>query len=140
MRNRDFLRAGVRRSSVASVALERFSESFSVAGVLAGSKTFLVFSVRAWLRQHPGQRVQRALELFAFRLAQRRLRAALDAPGPVLPDSHPLAGVSSREQLPELAVQWQAQHLFHRPCLLERSARDVRGPAVVPITFQLAAR
>lgn len=33
----------------------------------------------ARLRQHSGQRMQRVLELFAFRLAQRRLRAAIDA-------------------------------------------------------------
>ena len=80
MPNGDFLRASVRRSSIApvpGVLSEEGSESFSGVDVSGCSATFPVFSVaRGFARIRAN--APRALEFFAFRLAQRRLRAAFD--------------------------------------------------------------
>ena len=85
MRNGNFLRAGVGRSSIAPVAWGRISPSlrrwrFCLLQHRAGLLR------RARYGQHPRQRVQRLFELVVIRFAQRSFAGRGPARGPVLAD------------------------------------------------------
>jgi len=122
MRNDNFLSASVGRNPVRpwpGVLSEGGSESFSDAGVSDCSKTVLVFSV---VRGFAFISASACSALLSFSLSdspQRRLRPALDVLVQLFHiHIHSLAFHRWRIS-PELGVQGQAQHLFHRPRLLQ---------------------
>ena len=143
MRNGDFLARRCRTKLRCARGLAFYQKAtpnhFQREGVSGCSKTFLVFSVRAWLRQHPGQRVQRALELVVIRFAQRGF-ARLIQHAVQLFQIHIQAGTfHAPSNSRNLRCSGKPSICFTGRVCSMVGARCPR-PAVVPITCQLAAR
>ena len=75
--------------------------------------------------------MQRPLELFVIRLAERNLARPIEHAVQFFP-VHPCEGASPAEQLPEPAMERQAQHLLPWPCLFQ-GGRAMPRPTVAPI-------